>query len=201
MKREEMNRQMKDKILNSALKEFNEKDYNQASLNNICKIGKISKGIIYHYFDDKDDLYLACVQDCYDKIISYYNDHELDINDIKSYMKLRIQYFDQYPESKGIFFNSLLKAPKHLKEHISKIREPFITINLKYYEKFLSSMHLRENIDVDFAVKYFDMMQNSFNDFFIEEFEDNKEVDALIEKHEKMITMVVDLMLYGIVKE
>ncbi|MFR6100649.1 MAG: TetR/AcrR family transcriptional regulator, partial [Longibaculum sp.] len=61
MKREEMTKVMRMKIIESALQEFNDKSYEKASMNHICQIGNISKGIIYHYFKDKDELYLECV--------------------------------------------------------------------------------------------------------------------------------------------
>ena len=41
-------------------------------MNNICKNAAISKGIIYHYFKDKDELYLACIQECYRALYDFY---------------------------------------------------------------------------------------------------------------------------------
>ena len=41
--------------MSSAIKEFGRYSFAEASLNNICKEGNISKGIIYHYFKDKDE--------------------------------------------------------------------------------------------------------------------------------------------------
>ena len=58
MKREDMNKAMHTKIIESAIQEFNEKSYEKASMNHICQIGQISKGIIYHYFKDNDELYV-----------------------------------------------------------------------------------------------------------------------------------------------
>ena len=62
MKREEKNLQSRQRILEGALKEFSAKSYAEASLNNICNDNDISKGIIYHYFKDKDQLYLLCAR-------------------------------------------------------------------------------------------------------------------------------------------
>lgn len=66
MKREEKNLQSRQKIMDAAWKEFGEKSYAEASLNTICKEGDISKGIIYHYFKDKDELYSP---DCWSKCL------------------------------------------------------------------------------------------------------------------------------------
>ncbi|MEG1873185.1 MAG: TetR/AcrR family transcriptional regulator, partial [Ruthenibacterium sp.] len=61
MKRDEKNLASRRKILDSALAEFGANGYGLSSINTICSAGGISKGILYHYFKDKDELYLACV--------------------------------------------------------------------------------------------------------------------------------------------
>ena len=55
MKREEKNQQTQRRIMDSALAEFAEKGYGGSSVNTICAAQGISKGIIYHYFENKDD--------------------------------------------------------------------------------------------------------------------------------------------------
>lgn len=65
MKREEKNQQMRRRIMDSALTEFSKKGYGASSVNTICSAQEISKGILYHYFDTKDGLFLACVTECF----------------------------------------------------------------------------------------------------------------------------------------
>ena len=55
MKREEKNALSRQRILEAALREFSEKGYAAASLNTVCAENGISKGIIYHYFADKEN--------------------------------------------------------------------------------------------------------------------------------------------------
>ena len=62
MKREEKNLQTRRRIMDSALNEFSKQGYGASSINTICSAQGISKGIIYHYFKTKDDLFLACVE-------------------------------------------------------------------------------------------------------------------------------------------
>ncbi len=49
------------RIIDAALDEFAEKDFETASLNNIIACAGISKGSMYHYFANKEDLYLYLV--------------------------------------------------------------------------------------------------------------------------------------------
>ena len=81
MKREEKNQLSKDKILNAAIAEFGVKSYESASLNNICSDHNISKGLIYHYFANKDELYLCCVKACFDALTEFLDGEEYDFTD------------------------------------------------------------------------------------------------------------------------
>lgn len=56
MKRIEKTKLTISKILEAAMKEFGMNGYTGGTVNNICKHG-INKGLIYHNFKDKDDLY------------------------------------------------------------------------------------------------------------------------------------------------
>lgn len=62
MKKQEKTQKTKERILAAALQEFGTKSYDTASINSICEIGKIPKGLIYHNFEGKDELYLLCVK-------------------------------------------------------------------------------------------------------------------------------------------
>lgn len=46
-----------EKIINSGLKEFSTQTFKKASTNSIVKDAGISRGLLYHYFKDKEDLY------------------------------------------------------------------------------------------------------------------------------------------------
>ena len=68
LKREEKNALTRQRIVDAAMEEFAHKGYERASLNEACAGRGFSKGIIYHYFRDKDELYLLCVQLCFDEM-------------------------------------------------------------------------------------------------------------------------------------
>lgn len=53
----------KIKLLEASIDEFAEKGYNDASLNAIIKAASISKGSLYYYFDDKEDLYVTTLKE------------------------------------------------------------------------------------------------------------------------------------------
>lgn len=71
MRRELQTEQMRRRILDSALEVFGAEGYDGASMNAICTRAGISKGIIYHYFAGKEDLYLSCCRESTQKMADY----------------------------------------------------------------------------------------------------------------------------------
>lgn len=63
MKSEEKTKITREKIINAGIKEFGSKGYAASSINNISDSG-IAKGLIYHNFTGKDDLYIECLRIC-----------------------------------------------------------------------------------------------------------------------------------------
>jgi AcrR family transcriptional regulator len=62
MKNEDKTFERRDALLESALDEFTERSYDEASLNNIIKNAGISKGTFYYHFEDKQALYLHLLE-------------------------------------------------------------------------------------------------------------------------------------------
>lgn len=61
----------RDDIINAAISEFGENDYNNAKIDSIIAASKTSKGTFYHYFKSKEDLYLELVKRVAEKKIEY----------------------------------------------------------------------------------------------------------------------------------
>jgi TetR/AcrR family transcriptional regulator len=53
----ELDIEKRNRIFDAGLKEFAEQNYNEASTNNIVKAAGISKGSLFKYFKNKEDLY------------------------------------------------------------------------------------------------------------------------------------------------
>ncbi|MBU5466922.1 TetR/AcrR family transcriptional regulator [Virgibacillus sp. MSJ-26] len=92
----------KDAILNAALKEFSTKGFDDASTNVIAKEAGISKGLMFHYINSKEDLFLFLYDYCADRINKEYIDlmnfNEKDIFErLRQSYILQIELLQQYP--------------------------------------------------------------------------------------------------------
>jgi len=81
-------------ILNAALKEFATKDYDEASTNVIAKEAGISKGLMFHYVGNKENLFFV-VFDYFTDIMDkeYFELMNFNVKDI--FERLRQSYFLQ----------------------------------------------------------------------------------------------------------
>jgi TetR/AcrR family transcriptional regulator len=208
MKQKEKNKISKEKILNSALVEFGTKSYEGASINNICIENGISKGLIYHYFKNKEALYLTCVKSCFDKLTEFLKDVEesniipnKSTNSIKNYLDRREHFFYINPLYSNIFFQSIIQPPRHLREQIKELRKEFDHINIKYYKKIINNIPLRDEITENEALEFFVIFQEMYNGYFQNKSFENSDFNTLVEMHELKLSKLLDIILYGIAKE
>ena len=101
MRRELQTEQMRRRILDSALEVFGAEGYDGASMNAICTRAGISKGIIYHYFAGKEDLYLSCCRESTQKMADYLREHPVSGGTLRQqvgdFLALRHRFFGEYP--------------------------------------------------------------------------------------------------------
>jgi AcrR family transcriptional regulator len=199
MKREEKNLNTKTKIMESAVREFARHGYEAASLNVICEKGDISKGIIYHYFYSKEDLYLCCVGECFHRITVYLQKHMSDKADggiLADYFSARTEYFKNNPAQAELFCGAVLYPPEMLQEKILHERKEFDALNQNILKKIIRQNEVRSDISEREILNAFEMFQNMLNAGYRNVIGGR----ADIVKHEKDCRNILNIFLYGIVK-
>lgn len=175
MKREEKVQLTRRKIMDNALEEFSARGYSAGSVNNIFdpKQG-ISKGIIYHYFSSKDELFLACVGECFE----------------------RMKFFQENPLYQRIFMEAILMPPEHLRSQIMKCRQPMEEMNAEILGALLSRITLRVPLEKTEVIRLILRLIN-----FIDLQYSLGENDVMtVEDLEKKNQQILDILMNGIVE-
>ncbi len=192
-------------LLEAALDEFIAKSYEEASLNNIIKNARISKGTFYYHFKDKQSLYLYLLEHSVKTKWEFIN------NSIKGYIKS--------DEERDIFENFKLQArigakfatifPKYhmlsrmfTKEKGNKIYEVAKDVLGKDKDELLEEMiydavdkeNFRKELPKDFIVKIIRHLFTNFYEIF------NTEEDFKLEIMLRNLDNYVDFMKYGLGK-
>lgn len=205
MKKEEKTKYTCEKILQAALIEFGTQSYESVSLNSICKKYQISKGLIYHNFENKDSLYLSCVNACFRNLTAYLKSHEQKSETIqtgiKHFLETRQDFFKKNPMYRYIFFNVLLYPASHLEKEIKEITQEYDTYVRTCYQNLLSETPLRAGITLDTAVEYLCIFQDIYNGYYQQRAYRSGNFEALIEEHEVKIAKLLEIVLYGLSSE
>lgn len=196
MKKSEKTERTITKILEAAMAEFGVNGYTGGTVNNICKTG-INKGLIYHNFAGKDELYLTCLKYSCEKLIQYVNEQGGATN-LKRYMAVRMDFFNTFSNEAHIFFDALLNTPPHLIEEINETLAEFNVMNERICKKTLDTLTLRDGITMDDALSYFHLMQTMLNGYFSSPSFQNVVLNEKVKIHETAIPKLFDFILYGI---
>ena len=205
MRKEEKTRRTYERILSAAIAEFGTKSYDSASLTTLCNENQISKGLVYHNFKNKDELYLKCVEKCFCEMTAYFRRMESKAGsmgeNIQNLLNMRQKFFQENPYYCNIFFNTVLQPPEHLRREIGVLRQGYDKFYTDYFRALLQEVHLREGITADTAMEYFMIFFEMFNGYFQSKYYGKKDMHALMEDHEVNVTKILDIMLYGLIKQ
>lgn len=124
----------RQELIDAAIKEFSDKGYENASLNNILKDAGISKGTFYYHFKNKEELYMYLIGIFIDVKMNFFaeNIKPEDLNkDIFSLFK--------------IMTAAGMKLARE-NPHISKFSESFLKErNNEIYEKAIKKYNFKDN--------------------------------------------------------
>src|SRR3954454_23301348 len=83
-----LDKEKQDRIINAAIKEFAQKGYGNASTNEIVKEAGISKGLLFHYFGNKKQLFLFLFDYCYEMIADEFY-KKINLNETDFFARMR----------------------------------------------------------------------------------------------------------------
>ena len=118
----------KEKIINVALEEFAINGFKATSTNTICKKAKISKGLLYHYYESKEVLYLNVLQHIIDKFkenvtIEIEDKNKKGINYISEHFNRKFKFVRENPLYSKVIENTILDNMESTKEMIKEFED------------------------------------------------------------------------------
>lgn len=151
---ENLNKEKKEIIIESALKEFNEKGYTSASTNIITKEANISKGALFTYFGNKEGLFFYL----FDNIVDYFmKDMRVILDEGKGDIFERISLattwklnaFIKAPEKFLFMTNAVINVPDNIKIKVMKKSEELKNIGMAMMFTPDATKGLRKDIPMD----------------------------------------------------
>jgi AcrR family transcriptional regulator len=146
-----------EKILEAAIREFAGKGFEKASTNEIVKEAGISKGILFHYFQNKKNLFLfvydyfmeLCMDEFYKKVDMDERDIFAKLRQISSF-KLELMY--KYPMIFKFFEVVIGEECNEVKNEIEERKKKLIESNYSKVFNNIDVSKFRDNVDVSRAM-------------------------------------------------
>lgn len=159
MTQEERQERSRQRIFAAAMEEFCEGAYETVTMDRICAKHAISKGLMYHYYANKDELFLLCVEHTFRLLKNYIEEHarkpdgQNTMETIRNFFMLREYFVELHPQCGRIFEIAMFHPPVHLAEEIDRLHEPLTRLNQEYLKDVVAHMPLRQGIRPESVIR------------------------------------------------
>lgn len=139
--------------MNAAMKEFAQKGFKNASTDTIVKEAAISKGALFHYFNNKKDLFLFLYDYAIDIVKNgiqmKFNDDEKDIFARRRQAALlKIEILRKHPEMYNFLAVAYMEDSSAVKSDLESRNKKLIASSQGYLNGGIDTSKFKEGVDV-----------------------------------------------------
>nr|WP_207725840.1 TetR/AcrR family transcriptional regulator [Clostridium sp. DJ247] len=205
---ESLPEEKKKRILNACIEEFALNGYDKASTNSIVKKADISKGILFHYFGNKKNLFLYIFDYCMNHLIDkYYSVKETEPKDIFERIMwisiLKIKIFHEEPLMNRLVFSAISNMWESLKPEITERYNTYYAKHMPEFFRDIDTSKFRKEIDTQKAIELIMMCTDGISNKYLQKYK-NKPVDEVFNDVEKIVeeyNEYMDVLKFGIYGE
>lgn len=158
---ENLDKEKKQKIIDACLEEFANKGYEKASTNHMVTQAGISKGLLFHYFGNKKNLYLYLFDIAVDTFIDKYNKYEYALKENSDLFErlterglIKMKIAGEEPQMYKLVMEAFIDTPEGMKEEVN---ERYQRIYNEYMPAFFEGIDyslFREGVDTRKAIEF-----------------------------------------------
>ncbi|MDI3310082.1 MAG: TetR/AcrR family transcriptional regulator [Thermoanaerobacterium sp.] len=201
---ENLSDEKRNRIIEASLKEFSEKGYMRASTNEIVKNAGISKGLLFHYFKSKKNLFLYLFDRIVDEFVAafyeFIDDSSSDIFDrLISWTIVKFRLYYRKPLEYRFLTVSIYDSPEEIKEDILKRYEGINREVLKRFMENLDLSRFRKDVDINRSLSFIMTSIEAIGNNYIKMY--NHDIDKLVADKDKIIEDLkscINILKYGI---
>jgi len=137
---DEIRKERKRAIMDTALEVFAENGYESASINMIAKKVGISKGLMYNYFESKEEVLTSIMFDGLEEMFGIFDPNKDGVLTREEFVYFINEMFDLMNKKRNFYklYFGLMMQPtvwKLFETKLSELIAPFIKIMVDYYTK------------------------------------------------------------------
>lgn len=184
-----LDQEKQQRIIRAALLEFAEKGYEHASTNAIVKRAGIGKGMLFYYFNSKQDLYHFLVEYSIDSIMAGFIEQvDASISDVIERLAhisyLKWHYFKENPEISTFITSFVLKDSVPLPERLQEKYEAMFQIGMEKTYVFQNADYdlFRDDIDPKKAIQLIQWTLSGYQQDFLQRYRGKGLAELPLEK-------------------
>ena len=153
-----LDKEKQDRIINAAIKEFAQKGYDNASTNEIVKEAGISKGLLFHYFGNKKQMFLFLFDHCYVLIADHFY-QKIDLTETDFFTRIRqaviikMELLTTYPELFKFIEEAYLEDSPEVKIEVDKKIKELNDVNIGKVYEGIDFSKFRDDMDIKKVLK------------------------------------------------
>lgn len=179
-----LEKEKQDRIINAALKEFAQKGYDNASTNEIVKSAEISKGLLFHYFKNKKQLFLFlydyCVELTVEELFS-----KIDLKEKDFFLRMRqglmvkMELLSKYPEIVKFVGVVFIEESSEVKDDITNKNKELITNSYNRMFENIDMSKFKENMDMKKVINIITWTFEGYSNAVVEKikYSSSKQID------------------------
>jgi AcrR family transcriptional regulator len=196
----------KDKIVQSSIEEFSEHGFEKASTDRISKRAEVSKGLIFHYFGSKENLFMTAMNKCIDDALIEFEHMELPQDDFISIlmkvMEIKYKFFLNNPMHYKMMVDGLYNSPKKLKANLEKRYSEIKQIGINILMDIIRGLPMKKNIAAEDIVLMIAGITNIIESKYIPLFSmENSSYEKYYDIVKDEYIRLMNILMYGILEE
>ncbi len=165
VKMKDLNNETVAKIVKCSNLLFNEYGYAGTSISDISKKTEMSRGILYHYFKDKDSLYLHCAKKCIDQFREFIKENSSHSAKGKeaalALLNLQQSFLKLNPQYRLLCYNTLALRPPHLSDELAQIKKGLKEDTTTAFEDAFKDVKFGKGVTLNDALHFLTLLQNN----------------------------------------
>jgi TetR/AcrR family transcriptional regulator len=161
------------RILSAAIREFAESGYAKASTNNIVRDAGTSKGLLFHYFGSKGDLYLAALEHCIQSLVDFFMENLGDlpkdpVDRFVTWADLKVRMLAGEPLMYKMAMGGIGETPPALRPRVQALVNRVGEELMPVFLNGIDFSGLREDVDPGKAVQYILLVFGAISERYLE---------------------------------
>lgn len=195
----------KQKILEASLEEFSEYGYEKANTDRISRKAGVSKGLIFHHFGSKENLFIITINKCIDDILFEFNDLNIPDKDfisiIMKLMQKKNEFFIKNPMYYKLLINGFYNAPKKLKTQLQQRYSEIKQIGFDIIVDIIKGLPLKKDVSINNIVSVVAVITNVIESKYIPYFtEEDSSFEEFYDAAKNEYIELMNIVLYGIIE-